>query len=131
MTPDQHAKAHAIKFGGIPEDYLKIDKFLDQSKFHWANDSRHRAILHNSLGISLCEQVFGSTITNSENKDISVREVARLHIIQDIGYVPTVQDWLIALQDGSFGKYDRPGRLESNKKQIKPITFNLEEPNYE
>jgi hypothetical protein len=131
MTPIEHAKAHAIKFGGAAKDYLKIDEFIDQTKMHWANDSRHRAFLHNSLGISLCEQVFGPVITNSEGKEIPVREIARMHIVQDIGHVPTVQDWLNALQDGSYGRYDRPGRVgvNGNRKDAKSpkVSLTLEE----
>lgn len=58
MKPWQHAKTAARKFGGIPENYLGISNFIDSTKAHVANMA-HRAILHNSWGIYLCEKLFG------------------------------------------------------------------------
>jgi hypothetical protein len=52
-----HAESSAIRFGGIAEDYLRIHKFLDQSKLY-IPDWRHRCLLHNNFGIALCEQFF-------------------------------------------------------------------------
>lgn len=57
-------------------------------------DVRHRALLHNSFGIFLVEKVFGHYITNSDGKDVPVREIAERHIIEDLGFIPTPQDWL-------------------------------------
>lgn len=53
---------------------------------------RHRAILHNSFGIYLCEQVFGTTITNSDGRVVSVRDVGEEHVLEDLGLIPTLQD---------------------------------------
>ena len=41
--------------------FLAVHQFFDQTKAAHA-DFRHRAILHNTFGIFLCEQVFGPTI---------------------------------------------------------------------
>lgn len=46
------------------------------------------------MGPFLAEQIFGATITNSDNKDVPVRLVAEQHIIEDCGFIPTLQDWL-------------------------------------
>jgi hypothetical protein len=83
----------AKKFGGKPEDYQKIHDFIDSSKAHVA-DVRHRALLHSSFGIYLCEQVFGTFIVNSNNDIVQVRDIAEEHIIEDLGKIPSVQNWL-------------------------------------
>lgn len=53
-----HAISSAKRFGGEPDEYLALHSFMDSSKSAWA-DQRHRAVLHNSFGIYLTEQVFG------------------------------------------------------------------------
>ena len=93
MKPYLHGKNSVRKWGGVPEDYQPIHDFLDSSKAHVA-DMRHRAMLHNSFGIFLCEKVFGINITNSDGKLVSVRDIAELHVIEDMGRIPTVQDYL-------------------------------------
>lgn len=111
MVPIDHSRLHARDFGGQPEDYLKIDEFLDQTKFQFT-DFRHRAILHNPMGIALCEQIFGPTIKNSAGKEIAVRELARRHIVQDCGLVPTTKEWIDALCEGHARKYNNVSRTD-------------------
>ena len=72
---------------------------MDSSKATFAN-WRHRALLHNSFGIYLAEQVFGSTITNSKGRKIPVRTIAEQHVTEDLGFIPTVSDWLRAIGSG-------------------------------
>lgn len=91
MKPYIHAKNSARKYGGIPADYQAIHDWIDQTKAHMP-DMRHRAILHNSFGIYLCEQHFGTTLTTSTGRVISVRDVAEDHVIEDLGLIPTLQD---------------------------------------
>jgi hypothetical protein len=93
MKPHIHAKNSAKKYGGKPEDYQKIHDFIDQSKA-CLPDVRHRAILHSSLGCYLAEQVFGVTFKNSDDKTVSVRDVCEDHVIEDLGFIPTVERWL-------------------------------------
>lgn len=111
MKPFIHAKASVSKYGGKPEDYLPIHDFLDCSKATHA-DLRHRAILHNSLGPYLAEQVFGHNIINSDGKEISVRDVCEDHIIQDLDFIPSVTDWLNHMEKPWW----MGGRRKSNKK---------------
>jgi hypothetical protein len=89
MKPLLHAKISAKKFGGKWENYIEIHNWLDQTKGH-IPDSRHRMVLHNSFGIMLCEQQFGVYIVNSSGKDVSVRDIAEHHVIDDLGYIPTL-----------------------------------------
>lgn len=92
-----HAKSSARKYGGQPDDYLDIHNFMDSSKATMA-DVRHRAILHSAFGCFLAEKVFGVVRTNSDDKEYSVRDIAEQHILEDMGHIPTVQDWLEGLE---------------------------------
>lgn len=91
--PHTHAKSSAKKFGGTPEDYIKIHSWFDSSKSTIAT-WQHRALLHNSFGCFLCEQLFGVTITNSDGKEVPVRAIAEQHVIEDLGFIPSVEKWL-------------------------------------
>lgn len=93
MKPRKHSHSSAKKFGGIPDDYDAIHTFMDSSKAHLA-DVRHRALLHSSFGIFLAEQVFGVYIINSDGDEVSVRDIAERHVIEDMGRIPTVENWL-------------------------------------
>ena len=93
VKPLQHAINSAKKWGGKPEDYQEIHDFFDSSKATFA-DVRHRAILHSSFGIFMLERVFGTYITNSSGRKISVRDIGEDHVIEDIGFIPTVERWL-------------------------------------
>lgn len=105
MKPYIHAKNSVRKYGGAIDDYLPIHNWFDSSKSTYA-DIRHRAILHTSFGIYLCEQIFGIVITNADGKEVSVRDIGEDHVAEDFGgTIPTVQDWLskIQLEDWMFG----------------------------
>ncbi len=91
--PYHHAVSSAKKFGGIPEEYLKFHDFLDRSKSHMA-DFRHRALRHHSEGIFLLETFFGATIMNSADRIVPVRFIGEQHVLEDLGRIPTVADWL-------------------------------------
>lgn len=91
MKPYIHAKNSARKFGGRPEDYQRIHDWFDQTKAHIA-DMRHRAVLHNSFGIFLCEQVFGVNVINSDGHLISVRDIAEDHVLEDLGRIPSLAE---------------------------------------
>lgn len=114
MNSMYHAKSSAHKWGGKPEDYQEIHTFIDSAKIAMP-DIRHRAILHNSFGIFLTEKIFGVSIKNSNGKDIPVREIAEKHVIEDLGFIPTVKDWLgcISLKAVPWAG-GRPEQLKKN-----------------
>jgi len=92
--PYYHAKSSASKFGGVPEDYIEIHEWFDSTKAAWA-DTRHRAILHSSFGIYLGQQVFGETIIRkSDGKEIPFRPIGEQHVLEDLGFIPTIENWL-------------------------------------
>lgn len=88
-----HAVSSAKKFGGLPEDYLAIHQWFDDTKQYLA-DFRHRALRHHSAGIFWAEERFGITIVNSDGKDVPVRLISEQHVKEDCGFIPTVEDWL-------------------------------------
>lgn len=93
MKPLLHANLSVKKYGGEVEDYLPIHNFIDSSKACMP-DVRHRALLHSSFGCYIVEQVFGVYLTNKDGKRVSTRDVAEEHIIQDLGFIPTVEKYL-------------------------------------
>lgn len=93
MKPFIHAQNSAKKFGGNQDDYLKIHNWFDETKAHFA-DNRHRALRHHTFGIFEAEKVFGIVITNSDNKQVSVRDIGEQHVLEDLGFIPTVSDYL-------------------------------------
>ena len=120
--PFKHAESSARKFGGKAEDYLLIHNWFDESKA-FMTDFRHRALRHHREGIFLCERIFGVAITNSEGKQVPVRYIGEQHVSEDLGRIPTAQDWLVANQAGPldvwsafhrFGRRDMPVDFSRN-----------------
>jgi hypothetical protein len=95
--PLRHAESSARKFGGKPEDYLAIHNWFDESKAVMP-DFRHRALRHHSDGAFLAERIFGVSIRNSDGLEVPVRYIAEQHIKEDLGRIPTVQDWLAEIR---------------------------------
>ena len=90
--PFHHAQSSARRFGGKTADYLELHRWFDASKqfyAHW----RHRALRHHAEGIFLAETIFGITITNSEGKKVPTRLIAEQHVREDLGFIPSMQDW--------------------------------------
>lgn len=107
-----HAYYHALsstkRWGGRPEDYLAVHEFLDSTKIAHP-DVRHRAVLHNSFGVFLVERVFGNTLTNADGRPVPTRLVAEQHVVEDLGRVPSLTEWLVNLTPRPW--MDRPRRL--------------------
>lgn len=90
--PVEHARSSARKFGGKFEDYLSIHRWFDESKAFFP-DFRHRALRHHAEGIFLAERIFGVTLVNLDGAAVPVRFVGEQHLREDLGRIPTVQDW--------------------------------------
>lgn len=93
--PLAHAERSARRWGGTPEDYLPIHEWLDATRAH-VPDERHRRVLHNSFGIALAEQAFGPELVNAAGRAVRVADVARQHVRDELGVVPTLAE---SLQD--------------------------------
>ena len=120
MKPWIHAKSSAKKFGGKPEDYLDIHDFMDSTKA--AEPSvRHRAIFHNAFGCFIVQRVFGTFRLNSDDKEYSPRDVAEQHIIEDLGTIPTLSDWLRTMPIEEWMGKPQKQILEMNWKEFKNV----------
>jgi hypothetical protein len=91
--PMEHAKSSARRFGGKPEDYQAIHDWFDESKSYVA-DFRHRALRHHAEGIFLAQRIFGHSITNSDGSEVPVRYIGEQHVKEDLGRIPSFQDWI-------------------------------------
>jgi uncharacterized protein DUF6915 len=46
----------------------------------------------------LCERISGVAITNSEGKQVPVRYIGEQHVREDLGRIPTAEDWLFQIK---------------------------------
>jgi len=99
--PYHHSLSSVKNHGGAVEDYLPIHNWFDATKAY-IGDVRHRALRHHTLGIFDCEKVFGEVIVNSSGKSVPVRIIGEQHVLEDIGRIPTPQDWLDEMSKASW-----------------------------
>lgn len=86
MRPWQHARSSAGKSGTWLGD-LPIHEFMDGTKVA-CPDLRHRIVLHNAdLGPELAARAFPGRA--------DARAVALRHVAEDLGFTPTLADWLV------------------------------------
>jgi hypothetical protein len=106
--PEIHSKNSVRKFGGSIEDYLPIHHWFDDSKAY-LSDMRHRALKHHTAGIFECEKIFGKSFINSEGKTVYTRYVGEQHVIEDLGFIPTLEDWFenMEMQDWMMNRDKR------------------------
>ena len=119
MKPYQHSRISAHVFGGIWSDYQPVHDWFDQTKASLAIMA-HRAALHSSdFGKMLCLQVFGTHIVNTDQKRISVEDIALQHIEDDLGAFTPVADWL--------DHVPAPRWLDENERMVPPDLAGLDE----
>ncbi len=92
-----HARSSVRKWGGTPEEYLAIHEWFDATAAH-INDSRHRTLRHHSMGVAECVGLFGRMLTLSTGRQVAVKQIAERHINEDLGFIPTVGDWVRRLR---------------------------------
>jgi hypothetical protein len=114
--PLHHSISSQKKHGGTIEDYLPIHNWFDETKAHFP-DMRHRALRHHSEGIFWCEEKFGTYITNSDGKMVPVRVIGEQHIIEDVGFIPTIADYLKEMNQTAW--MYKPGEGRRILKEIK------------
>jgi hypothetical protein len=88
-----HARSSARRYGGQPEDYIAIHEKMDSTKSAHA-EVTHRCVFHSAFGIFVIEDIFGRTLTNSDGKEVFVRDIAEQHVLEDLGFIPSLSDWL-------------------------------------
>lgn len=121
MKPLQHAQISAKTYGGKWTDYIEIHSFLDSSKASSAH-FKHRFLLHHAEGIELAVRVFGEKITNSEKQEVSTRRLLTEHLIEDVGRIVSIEDWvrdLMPEQNNSFCRFLAKKREQVETGEIK------------
>lgn len=88
-----HAESSARRYGGVPEDYIKIHTWFDGSKAHLATP-QHRALRHHTAGIFDAEAVFGTSIVNCAGREVPVRFIGEQHVRENCRCIPTLANWL-------------------------------------
>jgi hypothetical protein len=121
--PFHHSVSSTRKWGGKPSEYRPIHTWFDESKRSYA-DFRHRALRHHAEGIFECERVFGETLTLSTGRKIPVRWVAEQHVQEDLGFIPTLADWLRQIDP-------LPWMSRGAPPEIKALELETEEPDAE
>ncbi|RTQ50140.1 hypothetical protein EJV47_10925 [Hymenobacter gummosus] len=90
----KHCLLSQRKFGGEPQDYVAVHRFMDSSKLFYYH-ARHRLLLHHTLGLEWATQLLGDLLTTSAGRTVLVRDVAAEHCKEDLlGRVPSLGDWL-------------------------------------
>lgn len=123
MKPLGHAQISAKTYGGCWQDYIEVHNFLDSSKAACAH-FKHRFLLHHIEGIELGVRIFGETVINSEKREIPVRRILTDHLIEDVGRIVTIEDWvrdLMPKQDDKFYNF-----LAKKREQIETGVVNGE-----
>jgi hypothetical protein len=116
-NPYHHALSSKRKWGGEIEDYIAIHTWFDESKEHHG-DFRHRALRHHAQGIFEAERVFGHAITSTNGRPIPVRWIAEQHVVEDLGRIPSLSEWLSCIRPEPW--MNRPRRLASELQDESP-----------
>jgi hypothetical protein len=123
--PIKHSENAVKKWGGVMEDYLPIHTWFDESKALIA-DWRHRALRHHAQGIFDAETIFGSYITNSDGKKVPVRYIGEQHVMEDLGFIPTFQDYVECMSiEKWMGKQETHRRIKKDKERKKKTNSDL------
>jgi uncharacterized protein DUF6915 len=93
LKPFRHSRSSVKEWGGRIEDYLPLHEKMDCSKIVHAT-MKHRVIFHSAFGIYLLADIFGNTIVNADNIEVSVRDIAERHVLEDLGTIPSLDKWL-------------------------------------
>ena len=95
-NPLIHSRSSVKRWGGKPEDYIKIHEVIDSPKA-CMNNNTSRFLTHNTwFAYTIIPKIFGYNITNSDGKSVDTVDIAMLHILEDfrMRFVPTPQDYL-------------------------------------
>lgn len=113
--PLHHSISSQRKHGGKIEDYLPLHNWFDETKAHFP-DMRHRALRHHAEGIFWAEREFGVFIINSDGKMVPTRVLGEQHVTEDIGFIPTIKDYLSEMNQA--GWMFKPGEGRKVLKEI-------------
>lgn len=116
--PYVHAESSVKLFGGNVDDYLFLHNWFDETKA-WHPDWRHRAFRHHTEGIQEAIETFGQHLINSVGDAISIYELGIQHVTEDVGFIPTVDDWFQYFNEDEWQNF-RQRRIEERLTKDKP-----------
>lgn len=96
MKPFQHARITANAIGGTWRDYVALHTAFDRSKGAYGK-MLHRSVLHSDLGIETVLRIMGSVIRLHDGTTVDAAAVGDQHVRDDLGFVPSVEEWVSAL----------------------------------
>jgi hypothetical protein len=96
-NPYYHSLSSRKRFGAVPEDCFELHEWFDRGKASQP-DYKHRCLSHHAQGIFDATQVFALPLTISTGAKVPVRLISEQHVIEDLGIIPTLQDWMELLQ---------------------------------
>lgn len=85
-------------------------------------------MLHNTFGIALAEQVFGLQILMADGQRVFVRDIARQHVLEDLGFIPTLADCFKEAPVRPWMARARKGLSAANVSGTKPELTRLAAP---
>lgn len=118
MKPYIHALSSVRLFGGRFQDYIALHQWMDETKAYIGSNV-HRAMRHHSQGIFEGEKIFGIFILNSDKKEVQTRDIFEQHVVEDLGFIPTVCDYLENLEYQPWMSREENCELPSSQKGIK------------
>lgn len=127
QSTDKQAANSVAKYGGQASDYFPIHDVIDNPSR--LSKNRNTQVLdkssplpltflfHNAFGAYIIQDIFDYEIENSDNVDVSVRQLVEDHCMMDFdGWIPTAQEWLehICIQDWMIRPAVRKQQVEES-----------------
>jgi hypothetical protein len=103
-----HCVSSAKAFGGTPEDYAELHRWMDRSRAG-TDALLHRMLAHHTTGIADGVALFGDTWTISTGAQIPTSLVLAGHVREDLGFVPTLDHYIELLRTPRWAS--RPAQL--------------------
>lgn len=103
-----HAVSSVNAFGGAPEDYHELHRWMDRGRAG-TDKLLHRMLAHHTQGIADAVALFGDVITNSQGRQVPTSLLASQHIVEDLGFVPTLDHYIELLRCPRWAS--KPARL--------------------
>lgn len=107
-----HAVSSVNAFGGSPKDYHELHRWMDRGRIG-TDKLLHRMLAHHTQGIADAVALFGDTITNSQGRKVPTSLLASQHIVEDLGFVPTLDHYIELLHCPRW--VSKPARLLHSK----------------
>ena len=106
MKPLRHCRIAAARYGGVWSDYIVAHTFFDRTKAAFTAHG-HRMFLHSDWAVAIAPGILGETLRNSDGVVLPMTQIASDHMVEDVGRVPGVSEWLERLPTLGFERSTR------------------------